>query len=296
MGKLVQFTKDSTPVVATLVDQFLADLKSENKSAHTLKNYRADLQAFLRFYQGELSALSAAVLRDYFTKELAKASPGTQARKRASLKSFLRWCFQQDLIVSNPMDKIGSVKLPEAQPRFLPLGDVNKILKVIEDDRDRVLFTLLSETGLRISEALGLRVQDLRLESKELRVSGKGQRERTIHLVKTESLRLLGWYLRKYDIRDGLVFRPDSAKQRHGASDKPIDYSVVAKAWKRYCLEAGISCTIHQLRHSHATDLINRGASVEVVSKLLGHKNLQTTMRYAVVSDRSVKETLEKVR
>ncbi|MNX68449.1 Tyrosine recombinase XerD [compost metagenome] len=283
------------PELPRLVEEYLSDLRAENRSPHTLKNYRADLLAFQRFYQGALEALSATVLRQYFAG-MGEASPATQARRRASLKSFLGWCYQHDLTPTNPMEKLGSVKLPETQPRALALAEVDKILSVIKNDRDRVLFTLLSETGLRISEALALKVEDLRFDAQELRVNGKGQKERTAFLTKTESLRLLRRYLRKSGITSGFVFPPDERKQRAGASGKPLTYSVICRAWSRYCAEAGIDCTIHQLRHSYATDLINRGVRVEMVSKLLGHKNLQTTQRYATVSDQALKRTLEELR
>lgn len=278
----------------SLMEDYLSDLRAENKSPHTLKNYRADLLGFLKFYQGTLEALSVPVLREYFAG-LGEVSPATQARRRASLKSFLAWCYLHDFTTTNPMDKLGSIKIPETQPRALPLEEVRKILSVIKDERDRVLFYLLSETGLRISEALALRVEDLRLDAQELRVIGKGQRERTVFLTKSESLRLLRSYLRKAKIKSGLVFPPDERKQRVGASGMPLTYSVVCRAWKRYCAEAGIDCTIHQLRHSYATDLINRGMRVEMVSKILGHKNLQTTQRYAMVSDQTIKRSLEAI-
>lgn len=299
MGKIAAFKKPTAKDqsdLSHLVEEYLADLASLNKSKHTVTNFRSDLKTFLRFYQGRLEELSAPILRQYFSGDVAALSPTTQARKRCSLKSFLHWCYQEDLIASNPMNKLGTIKLPETQPRFLPLDQVRRILAVIKDDRDKLLFTLISETGLRISEALSLSIDDLRLDSQELRVFGKGQRERTVHLVKTESLRLLKSYIRKHGLTDGLVFRPDPAKQRYGVVGNPLTYSVICRAWNRYRAEAGIDCTIHQLRHSYATDLINRGVAIEIVGKILGHKNLQTTTRYASVSDQTVKKALEAAR
>lgn len=294
MGKITAIVTKRKDILGELVEQFLDDLRAQNKSPHTIKNYHADLRAFLEFYKGSLETISAPILRKYFA-QLEGLTPNTISRKHTSLKSFLRWCYQQELISANPMEKVASVKLPETQPRFLELAQVQKILSVISRDRDRVLFTLISETGLRISEALSIQVEDLRLDAQELRVKGKGQKERTVHLIKTQSLRLLRWFLRKYGIKDGLLFRPDLAKQRQGATGKPLDYSVVCRAWGKYCALAGIDATIHQLRHTYATSLINKGARVEVVSKLLGHSNLQTTQRYAKVSDATVKRALEQI-
>lgn len=297
MGSIVALKKTQpTAKLPRLVEDFLQELRGLNRSPNTVRGYRTDLSAFLSFYKGSLENLSDDVLRAYFGREVESLSPATRARKRAALKSFLDWCYRRRMIDANPMERLDKIKLPEALPNHKPDDQIEKVLSVINSDRDRVLFTLVAETGIRIAEALTIKVEDLRLDSQELKVRGKGQKDRTVHLVKTESLRLLRSYLRKTGITEGLVFRPDAAKQRYGIAGKPLDYSVINRAWSRYCGEAEVKdCNIHALRHTYATRLINKGASIEMVSKLLGHASVQTTQRYARLMDETVKKRLEEI-
>lgn len=292
MGKVVAFQGgNQDQSLVDLAEEYLGDLASEHKSPHTIRNYRSDLGSFLEFYQGIPEKLSASILRAYFQTYEGRA-PATQARHRASLKSFFRWLVVNDYLPSNPMDKLGSVKIPERQPRPLADGDVSKLLRGIKSKRDRLLFTLIAETGLRISEALGIKVGDIRLDAQEITVRGKGGRERTVYLVRTEALSMLRQYLRQSGYKDGLLFRPDERKQRSGKTGAPIHYTTIHQAWASICREAGIKATIHQLRHTYATSLINQGKPIEVVSKVLGHRRVATTQLYAEVSDELVKRTL----
>jgi integrase/recombinase XerD len=158
--------------------------------------------------------------------------------------------------------------------------------------RDRTLFTLLYETGVRVGEALALQYSDVTLtqDDEKLRVFGKGQREHTVMLTAApESIRLLRRYFKHSHIASGSVFRGDP---RYGGSPLPLDYTVVHKAWQKYCRSAGVQATIHQLRHSRASQLIQAGVPVTTVRKQMGHRNLQSTLRYAEVDQATVKQDL----
>lgn len=150
----------------------MAELVTGHKSLNTVRNYRADLTAFLRYYQGPADKLTAAILRTYF-QLFASLVPAAQARHRASLKSFLKWLLLNEYLLSNPMDKLGPVKVPDRQPRPIPEQDVERLLKQIGSKRDRLLFTLIYETGLRISKALNIRVESIRLDAQEITVMGE---------------------------------------------------------------------------------------------------------------------------
>ena len=104
-----------------------------------------------------------------------------------------------------------------------------------------------------------------------------------------ESIRLLRRHLKQSRITAGSVFRGDP---RYGGSPLPLDYSVIRKAWSTYCEAAGVQATIHQLRHSRATLLIQAGVPVTTVRKQLGHRNLQSTLRYAEVDQATIKQDL----
>jgi len=171
---------------------------------------------------------------------------------------------------------------------------VTAVLKSIPPSatRDRALFTLLYETGMRVSEALGVQYADLDLtpDDEKVRVLGKGQRERTVLLTAApESSRLLRRHLKLSRIRAGSVFRGDP---RYGGSALPLGYTTARRAWQRYCAVAGVTATLHQLRHSRATQLVQAGVPLGTVRKVLGHRNIQSTLLYAEVDSATVKRAL----
>lgn len=166
-------------------------------------------------------------------------------------------------------------------PRGVGPGTVSKVLAAIPatQPRDRFLFRLIAETGLRVSEALGLYVEDLEMtpDDEHLRVEGKVGRHRTLLLDDPTLVRQLRTYLSKNGYRHGPLFR--AAKNGTGG---PLTYRSIQERWAGYCATAGMPCTLHQLRHTHATALVNDGVSLATIRKRLGHKNLQTTLRRAV--------------
>lgn len=267
------------PALSSLIKQFLTDLENANRSGHTLRAYAADLSQLDVFCADDLAALNADRLRAFFAS-FAHLSQTSRARKQASLASFFTWAYRQQYINVNPMLHIERVKLASPLPRGLPTEKINAILAVIPTraKRDRLLFRLLVETGLRISEALHLYVEDLdlTLDSEHLLVHGKGGRQRSILLDDPRLVHQLKVYLTTSGYRHGPLFRTE--KNGHGTT---LSYQAVQKRWASYCVKAGIACRLHQLRHSHATALINGSVSIVTIRKRLGHKNIQTTLRYA---------------
>jgi site-specific recombinase XerD len=162
--------------------------------------------------------------------------------------------------------------------------DIEHIFGKIPGDhlRDQLLFKLIFETGMRISEALSLHIEDidLTLDDEHLTVLGKGQRQRTILLDDSSLVVLLKKYLKKHKYQYGPLFR--AHKNYQGGA---LRYQSAQEKWEKYCQQAGIECTLHQLRHAHATELVNDGVSLATIRKRLGHKHIQTTLRYAQLSD-----------
>ena len=281
------------PTLRQLLDDFLDDLANAGRSRHTLVNYRCDLRRLLDATPGGLHAIDTVHLRRFFLA-LAGKAPATRARIQSSVNAFLTWCFRHDLIAANPMQKLERVSVPEPLPRPVEQRAIRKILDAIPraNLRDRLLFTLIAETGCRVAEALGIYAEDLLLtpDDEQIVIRGKGGRSRTVMLYAApESLKLLRRFLRTTRITSGALFRGDPAR---GGSSRPIHYRTAHKAWNRYCAKARVQANIHALRHSFATRLINEGVSLGVVRKLLGHRNMQTTLRYAHVSDATVKREL----
>jgi integrase len=192
------------------------------------------------------------------------------------------------LLDTNPMLKIERVKLDPPQPRGMERDQIERILTIIPADcpRDRLFFRLLLETGLRAGEALSLYVEDLDLtfDNEHLTVVGKGNKKRTILVDDPRLVHQLRAYLKRTGYKHGPLFRAE--KNGRGG---PLRYQSIQERWDHYCAKAGVDCTLHQLRHTHATELVNGGVSLPTIRKRLGHKNLQTTLRYAEQADAEVR-------
>jgi len=275
----------STPNISLseAIESFFRDMQNANRSPHTLRVYKTDLRAFQEFYQGSIDGITAEILRDFFT-QFIELRPATRARKQASLSSFLSWALRQEFIQTNPLLKLDRVKVIPPPPRALSRKNIEKILKAIPRDelRDLLLFRLLFETGLRISEALSLYVEDVDLtpDDERLSITGKGGSRRTVLLEDTRLVALFHRYLKKMGYKQGAFFR--AHKNYQGGAWR---YQSAQARWVKYCKQAEIECTLHQLRHSHATELVNDGVSLATIRKRLGHKRIQTTLRYAEQSD-----------
>ncbi len=275
------------------VDGFLASLRARAAPLNTIKAYRQDLRLFTQAVPADLANVTPTTILA-FLEGNGQLSPATRRRRFATLCTFYRWLLRQELVTINPMERLDPIKPPEREPRPLADETVQAILKVIPAarTRDRALFTLVYETGMRIGEALGIQVEDLDLtpDDERVRVFGKGQRERTISLLAAPtSVRLLRRHLKLSGIQSGSVFRGD---RRYGGSTLPLEYSVAHDAWQQYCEQAGITATIHQLRHSRASQLVQAGVPLTTVRKLLGHRSLQSTLLYAEVDQATIKQDL----
>ncbi|MCI0580546.1 MAG: tyrosine-type recombinase/integrase [Chloroflexi bacterium] len=265
------------------IGRFLEDLAHAGRSPHTRRAYATDLKQFVAAYDKPLADITTDDLR-YFFRQHAHLKEASRARKQNSLASFLNWAYKHELVNANPMARVDRIRPEGTGPRGISRAEVERILAHIPDAalRDKLLFRLLLETGLRVGEALSLHIQDLdlRLDDEHLTVIGKGGRRRTVLLDDSRLVALLRHYLKQTGYQYGYLFRAHK-----NAQGGPIRYQSVHRQWQKYCKAAGIVCTIHQLRHAHATELVNEGVSLTTIRKRLGHQNLQTTLRYAEQSD-----------
>lgn len=274
-------TDPMTLAVAT--DQFLCSLKQTHHSAHTVRSYATTLAKLVAHAPAPLADLSVTRVEQFLTTQ-THLSAATQARQQAALNSFCTWAVKHALLPTNPMSTIDRVQLDEPAPRGLRREQIEAIWAVIPRQhlRDRLVFRLIYETGVRVGEALVLHVEDLDLtrDDEHIPVVGKGNRRRTVLLDDPKLVPLLRHYLTQTGYRHGALFR--ALKNGRGGA---VSYQTVQVRWAHYCAQAGVACTLHQLRHSHATDLVNGGVSLATIRKRLGHKRIQTTLRYAEQSD-----------
>lgn len=265
------------------VDAFLRDLEQAGRSRQTIRAYTADLR-LLTGRATELVAVTPELLRDLFAAN-GHLSAATRARRQAAVASFTAWAYREGLLEVDPMGRVARVKLDPPLPRGLTPEQVQALLAAIPTDRlrDRLLFTMLATTGLRIGEALGLHVEDVVLtrDDERIGVLGKGGRRRTVLLDDRTLVRLLRRYLRERGYRHGPLFRAE-----RGVAVSALRYQSVHDRWTAYSAGAGLmDASLHDLRHGHAQALVNGGVSLATIRKRLGHANVATTMRYAEQAD-----------
>jgi site-specific recombinase XerD len=278
--------------------------------ANTRRAYRADLMLFARSLPHlDTVELSAEHLRTFLAAS-ADCAPATLARRRAALRSCFAWAYRNGFVAIDPASHLEKISLPCRDPRPLTTDQVEALLAVIpaRHGRNRLLFTLLYETGIRVGEALTLQVQDVHLNDIDggyIRVVGKGNRERIVPLIDAaRSVRLLRGMTRKSRTL-GPLFHGDVAKG--GSYSLSLDYTTVFYHFERYLAAARHArpaafvddpepITIHRLRHTYATERLRAGVSLAAVRKLLGHQNLQTTLRYADLDIEAVKHELVEAR
>lgn len=286
--------------LARHLSDFLTDLANANRSGETIRAYRGDLLAFATHLDTDpgddadagLGQLDADVIR-VFLAGLAGLSAATRKRKRAAVSSFCRWAVRHDRLAANPMDRIDPIAVPKTLPRPAAAADVQKVLAAIcsrrprkdvplDRLRDRVLFETAYTCGARASEVCGLYVEDLDLrpDDEHARIHGKGGTVRTVLLDDRGHVNLLRLYLARTRYTAGPLFR--ASINGHGG---PLSYDAAHHRWQNYCAAAGIDLDIHQLRHAHATELINNGVSLETVRRRLGHASTQTTQLYTLLTD-----------
>lgn len=272
----------STPPLSDLTETFLAELVSRRSPA-TVRAYRADLRHFSGWLASHGGEMNAEHVQTYFAAHVSW-KPATVNRKQTTLDRFCGWLVRRKVLSVSPMVNLERARVPPPHPRGLRREEVERVLAVIpaEQVRDVLLFRLLFETGLRIGEALSLHVEDLDLTrgDEHVTVLGKGGRKRTVLLDDSKLVAQLRRYLKTLGYAHGALFQA----QKNGRGGA-LRYQSVQERWQGYAATAKVKCSLHQLRHSHATELVNGGVSLATIRKRLGHQHIQTTLRYAEVSD-----------
>ena len=290
-----QSARDALPdhPLAPHIDDFLADLANANRPRNTIRAYRGDLTGFAAHHNDQIAALTATPVRA-FLAGIAGQAPSTRKRKRAAVASFCRWAVRHELLAASPMHRIDTIEVPRTLPRPAATADVAAVLGAIcsrrprkdvpvDVLRDRVLFETAYVCGARASEVCGMYVEDLdlRLDDEHARVHGKGGTVRTVLLDDHGYVALLRLYLARSGYTSGPLFRASI-----NGCGGPLSYDAAHSRWRKYCAAASVGIGIHQLRHAHATELINTGVSIEVVRRRLGHASTETTQVYTLLADK----------
>jgi site-specific recombinase XerD len=295
------------PVLA----RFLRSLAARDASPHTQRAYKTAVGSYLEWLAArgtDWRRPTRPDLRAYLGVLGEGRARSSVAQRLAAIRSFHRWATRSDLAPGDPWGAIATPRLPRRLPRVLEVEQVDALLAVVEADieavpgddpdhaalrlalalRDRALVETAYAAGLRISELASATLGALDLRRGEIRVLGKGRKER-IGLLGRPARRAIAEYL-----EDG---RPVLLERRAGAEPPPVEIFLnhlggplgvrgLRYRFDRLCARAGLPVGVspHTLRHSFATHLLDGGADLRVVQELLGHENLATTQIYTHVS------------
>ncbi len=273
-----------------MINEFLNYLKFErNRSDLTIKNYGEDLRAFKEFYGNLDSRLSwksvdSDVIRDWMESMMDKGNNATSINRRLSaLRSFYRFALARKLVDKDPVHGVTGPKKGRPLPQFLKENEMDRLLDAeslmdsFEDVRDRTVIMTFYETGIRLSELIGLDDCMVDFSNRQLKVTGKRNKQRVIPFGE-ELLAMLRDYMK---CRDKEVNRQTdalfvSSKGQRMTSSQVRE--VVRKNLSKVCTLK--KRTPHVLRHTFATAMLNNKAGIESVKKLLGHESLSTTEIY----------------
>ena len=280
-----------------LIDSFLDALWMERGlSANTLQAYRSDLLHFQLWQNargGRLGGTTAADILAFLGAQGGR-SVRTVARRLSTLRRLFQFQVRSGHMQRDPTANVEAPRLGRSLPKSLTEGEVESLLQApdLQSDagiRDRAMLELLYATGLRVSELVGLRMEQVNLRQGVVRVMGKGGKERLVPLGE-DAVAWLERYLST--ARPALLHNTPSATLFPSNRGTPLTRQAFWHAIKRHALKAGIAGNIspHVLRHAFATHLLNHGADLRVVQMLLGHADISTTQIYTHVARERLKQ------
>lgn len=293
------------------MDKYLSSfedfLSSErNYSKHTLKAYIADIKEFglvlkdmglISADNGEIdfAHMDETPIRTFISRLYGKNKRVSISRKLASIRTFYEFLIRNGTIKSNPAKLVPTPKGEKRLPTFLTVDEVVKLVETpgsdnVYESRDRAILELLYSCGLRVSELVGINLNNLDLTSMSVKVLGKGNKERMVPLGSKASAAIKTYLSQRLDLKpeDDYLF----VNSRGGRlSTRSIDRII-----KKYAAISGIPKNIspHVLRHTFATHLLGGGADLRAIQEMLGHKSLSTTQRYTHISIEKIMEIYDK--
>lgn len=284
------------------IERFLDAIWLESGlSDNTLAAYRRDLVLFANWaneQQIDPVAPPAQAIVDYVAYRTRQASIRSAARSLSSLKRFYRYLVREQIIHDNPCRQEISPALPKPLPKTLSEDEVSKLIKAPDIStplgiRDRAMLETLYSTGMRVSELVGLKVNQVDFVVGVCKIAGKGNKQRLVPLGEHAS-EWISAYLR--EARDSILKKRISNALFPGNRGQAMSRQGFWQNLNRYAMLSGINLPIspHTLRHAFATHLINHGADLRSVQMLLGHSNLSTTQIYTHVARARIQKLHQK--
>ena len=278
--------------------QFLRYLSIEkNYSDKTLLSYNNDLSKFIEFLKkygiNDITKINKNDVRAFFLflreKELSNRTLG---RYYSALNSFFKYLLEHEIINNNPLEFIDYPKYTKKIPEYVYESKIKDLLNTQTTDniqidvRNKLIIHLLLDSGIRLNELVNIKLTDIDFNDRSIKVFGKGSKERYVFFTTKTLNKLEEWLEHRKSIAiDEYLFVNYKGKK--------ITPRSVERVVKRVGELNGLDLHPHMLRHTFATDLLNKGADIRMIQELLGHENLDTTQIYTHISDGRVKEVYD---
>lgn len=272
-----------------IISQYLEYLELEKGlSLNTIDAYRRDLYDFANGVES-LEKVDRITINSYIrTLKERKLAPTSVIRKVASLRGFFKWTTSMNILDKNPASTLEQPKVPQRLPKVISLKEIEEMLQSDLSPTQQVIMELLYSCGLRVSELVNLKLNDIDLSSKYVRCFGKGSKERIIPFG-GKALEVIRQYLpqrelilKKYNLNSKRLLVMDDGR----FINRQDVYNLIHQRGK--LIHKNISP--HTLRHSFATHLLENGADLRVVQELLGHSDVSTTQLYTHISKKRLKD------
>lgn len=284
------------------LDRYVVYLEVErNLSPYTVRNYRTEIGQFIEFAQAhgvkEWRLVDKALVRRWLADlRVGGYAPGSIARKLSEVRACCTYLVREDRLDHNPLANISAPKQPKRQPRVLSYDEVLAMLRMPDvatpqGQRDLAILEVFYGSGIRLGELEKLDLADLDLSRREVRVLGKGNKERIALFGKSAEATLRLYLLQG---RPSFVGKEEASALFLNRFGQRLGRVSIIRMLGRYAKEAGIDrkVTPHAMRHSFATHLIDEGVDIRIIQEMLGHESPATTQRYTHVSQARLHEVV----
>ncbi len=274
-----------------IIKEFNNFIIQKNYSDNTIKSYNTDLYFFYLFVKKDLDKVKEDDIRDYLEHlNLKKEAPSSVRRIISCFKTFYKFLYNNGFMNKKdyPMVKIAYPKMDKKLPKFVYYNDLLEIIEASSKDkdgyRDRLIIEMLYATGVRISELVNIKYNDIDLSNKRIIITGKGNKQRVVYFG-DYALEAFNNYTSTHEKnKDGYLFTNSKGGK---LTDRGVRY-IIDNIMEKLSVKTHV--TPHVLRHTFATDMLNNGCDIKVVQELLGHSSLRTTEIYTHVSNERLRE------
>ena len=288
-----------------LLDQYLSYLREQKQySEHTIDSYKRDIDMFFEFAKNEgynLENVDTNLIRNFLRYEVEQGiSKRSNQRRIIALRRYYEWLLKNKMVKFNPFISIKTPKIEHKLPSFLHEEEVEILLEYNakrEDflaKRDHAIIVLLYSSGLRVSELVNLRLQDISLRQRTMRILGKGKKERIVPFSNF-ALTAINDYLnncRNFILHKNQIDKPCNSLFLN-SSGETLTERGVQYILKKIEEKTGVNLDLHphKMRHTFATHLLEKGADLRTIQEILGHSSLETTQVYTHVTTSKMVDT-----